>query len=273
MIINSLKLTYETNKEKNLLFVRNLLKEKLQYFVLNFIYNSSYGKDFLFKGGTCLRFCFNLPRLSEDLDFDVGNYRQFSFQKFTDDLEKYFISKLKYKDLKIRISGRNKIIYLQFPVLKRIGIPIDKTKDSENVLFVRIDLSPIKGRFFKEMLSLQSTDNFSFLIKHYSLPDLFAGKIAAILQRETWEGQVKIPRFKGRDFFDYFWLKQKGVKPNYKYLSSLISEDSKKAIENQIKKKIEKASQRRKELERDLQPFFIEQSFVKNFIQNLEKLS
>ena len=151
MITNALKLTYETNKEKNSLFIRNLLKERLQYFVLNFIYNSSYGKNFIFKGGTCLKFCFGLPRLSEDLDFDVNNYRQFSLQKFTSDLKKYFISKLKYEDLKIKISGKNKIIYLQFPILKKIGFPADKTKDSANILFVRIDLSSVKGRFFKEI--------------------------------------------------------------------------------------------------------------------------
>lgn len=44
-------------------------KEYLQYIFLNAI--SKYGKDFVFKGGTCLRICYGLERASEDLDFST----------------------------------------------------------------------------------------------------------------------------------------------------------------------------------------------------------
>jgi hypothetical protein len=48
MILDALQLTLDRNKEKSPLFLRNLLKEQLQQYVLNFVYNSSYAERFLF---------------------------------------------------------------------------------------------------------------------------------------------------------------------------------------------------------------------------------
>jgi len=50
--------------------ILNFLKEYIQYLVLNLIYNHKDFKKLVFKGGSCLRVCYVLPRLSEDLDFD-----------------------------------------------------------------------------------------------------------------------------------------------------------------------------------------------------------
>jgi predicted nucleotidyltransferase component of viral defense system len=183
MIVEELKFVFDKNKDKNALYLRNLLKEQLQYYVLNFIYNSLYGEKFLFKGGTCLRFCFDLPRLSEDLDFDVKDFSSFDYQIFIKDLKEYFVSKLKYKDFEVKVSGKNRLIYLKFPILKKIGFPLEKEKPSENILFLRIDLSEVLGKNFKEEISLKSTWDFSFLIKRYSLSDIFSGKLASILSR------------------------------------------------------------------------------------------
>jgi len=42
-------------------------KEYLQYIFLNSLFKRS--RDFIFKGGTALKICFDLERASEDLDF------------------------------------------------------------------------------------------------------------------------------------------------------------------------------------------------------------
>lgn len=272
MIINALRSVYQQNQDKHPLLLRNLLKEQLQYWVLNFIYNSDQTEKFLFKGETCLRFCFGLPRLSEDLDFDVEDFNQFSFEKFRDDLGFYFKTKLKYEDFEIKIAGKNEIIYLRFPILRKIGFPVEEKKPSEDILFLRIDLAPIRGQFFKKEISLKSTADFSFLIRRYSLADLFANKIAAILTRETLDGKKQQPRFKGRDYFDLFWFCQKGVKLNYHYLLSLTGLSSRKEVEQKIQEKLEEAKRRKKDLELDLLPFFENQNFVRDFVENLEKL-
>ena len=71
MIIQRLKQQVDNYKQcTNGLFVRSALKEVLQDYVLNFVYNNKTYKDLIFTGGTCLRKVYGLPRLSEDLDFD-----------------------------------------------------------------------------------------------------------------------------------------------------------------------------------------------------------
>lgn len=273
MIEDSLKLVFEKNRDKSLLFLRNLLKEQLQYFVLNYIYNSVYADQFLFKGGTVLRFCFDLPRLSEDLDFDVKDYKNFDFDKFTSEIKKYFIYRLQYKDIEIKISGRNKIIYLKFPILKKIGFPIRSERPTENDLFLRIDLAPIKGENFKEDISLKSSFDFSFIIKRYSIEDIFVGKIAAILSREAFEGKLKKPRFKGRDYFDVFWLSEKGIKPNLDYLTTIVPIKKKQELKKALEKKFKEALKKKEILKEDLLPFFSESKFVEDFMVNLELFS
>lgn len=272
MIIDNLKNVIDKNNDKNSLYLRNLLKEQLQNYLLNYIYNSEYGEKFIFKGGTCLRFCFELPRLSEDLDFDVEDFIDFSFDKFTGDLKNYFSTKLKYNDLGIQISGKNKIIYLKFPILDKIGFPINKDKPSENILFVRIDLNDLIGKYYSKEISLKSTSDFSFIIKRYSLSDIFAGKLAAVLLREGWEGKEKKARFKGRDYFDICWLMEKKIKPNLPYLKSLIEVKSDKELIGLLKEKFQIAMSKKLILKEDLQSFLPEKVFIDNYINNLDNL-
>lgn len=268
MIIDNLRLILSQNKGRNSLYVRNLLKEQLQYYVLNFIYNSLYGERFIFKGGTCLRFCFNLPRLSEDLDFDVKNYREFNQKELVLSLVKYFQEKLLVKEIDYKISGKNKIIYLKFPLHQFF----EEGEYFSQVLYVRIDTAPLETNFFKEEISLKSTTDFSFIIKRYSLPDIFAGKIVAVLTREKWEGKEKQPRFKGRDYFDIFWLKEKGFSPNFAYLFDVLKiQDRKKAVDL-LEKKLNEASKRLVELKNDLLPFIEQQNFIDSFIKNFDLL-
>ena len=163
MLINDLNSIINSNTNTNPLYMRNLLKEALQTYTLNFIYTSKWGQNFLFKGGTCLRYCFELPRLSEDLDFDLKNYNNLDQTSFLTDLENYFKKTQQISKFSYRIAGNDRQIFLQFPIL---GEP--------KLLFLRLDLAPIDSKIYTEELSLKTSLNFSFLMKRYSLPDLFA---------------------------------------------------------------------------------------------------
>src|SRR3989344_2490892 len=72
MIKQILKTIIQEKKAQGLseTLIRNYLKEYIQYLILNLIYNQRKFKRLVFKGGSCLRICFDLPRLSEDIDFD-----------------------------------------------------------------------------------------------------------------------------------------------------------------------------------------------------------
>ena len=119
MVIQNLK-SVITKKQglRNRDFLRNLLKEELQVYVLNFIYSSGVYRNLIFTGGTCLRKFYGLPRISEDLDFDLES-ESFDFDVFQKDLEKYFYKELQYKTLSLRL--KNETLFLKFPVLKEIG--------------------------------------------------------------------------------------------------------------------------------------------------------
>ena len=71
------------------LYRRVLLKEYIQILSLDFIYSHDDYKSLIFYGGTCLVHCFDLPRLSEDLDF-VDAKKQIDLDIFAKDLESFF---------------------------------------------------------------------------------------------------------------------------------------------------------------------------------------
>ena len=67
---------------------RILLKEALQAYVLDFLYNHPIYRRLNFYGGTCLHVVYGLNRLSEDLDFD--NSQGIDLSDLADDLVALF---------------------------------------------------------------------------------------------------------------------------------------------------------------------------------------
>lgn len=267
MLLDDLKIAFFQNRDKNPVFLRNILKEIIQYYILDFISKSTYTEYFLFKGGTCLRICFDLPRLSEDLDFDIENIKSFKIEKFLTELRSYFIKTWQFTNFTIKLAGNRKTIYLKFPILKDIGIEIKRNET--NILFVRLDLSEAIGRKYKTEISIKSIRSFSFLIKRYSLSDLFAGKISAILTRETMEEKTRKERFKGRDFYDLIWFLEKKTEPNWKFLREITGFTKEEAIKK-LTIKIEKVKPSL--LKTDLTPFFEDTNFVENFCTSFQEL-
>ena len=249
------------------LFLRNLLKESLQYYVLDYVYSSAWGSSFLFKGGTCLRFCFGLPRLSEDLDFDIKNYKEFNLKKFCQSLSDYFIKKLQFKEFGLKVAKNNQQVYLKFPLMDQLGL---KENNSESpILFLRLDLNPVDSNIYQEEISLITDDDFNFIIKRYALTDLFASKLAAILERTFKKGKGDIITFKGRDYFDLIWFLQKNIKPNFLRLENITG-----VKKNQLIKKIDnKVNQINLDyLKEDLLPLFRKRDFVNSFCNSFSEL-
>src|SRR5690606_6871386 len=55
-----------------------------------------------------------------------------------------------------------------------------------------------------------------FQVKTMPMPDLFAGKLHAVLAR-AWKTRVK-----GRDFYDYLWYIGQSVRPNLEHLQERL---------------------------------------------------
>lgn len=50
----------------------NIMREYLQHLFLSYFYQQPQGSEIYFKGGTALRFVYQSPRFSEDLDFSTN---------------------------------------------------------------------------------------------------------------------------------------------------------------------------------------------------------
>lgn len=251
--------------KKTDLYIRSLLKEYLQTYILNFIYlNSKYNKIFVFTGGTCLRRCFGLNRLSEDLDFDLE--KSIDTEVFRNELFDYFKQTYLYNDLDISILQRGKQILIKFPVLKSLGLASDSESD---LLYVKIDLSPIVSPIYKKYTTLSSVNNFNYIITHYDLPSLMANKIVTILTRSRFQGKDNMEIIKGRDYFDLLWFLEKKVTPNLPRINSLLNKKlNLLEIVNLIDSKVESAvTSLKQEMQRDLTPFIDNSGILNGYIE------
>lgn len=67
---------------------RGILREYLQVIILHSIYKYNLGRSMFFMGGTALRFFYNMPRFSEDLDFDTPDLNFENFKKILTEIKK-----------------------------------------------------------------------------------------------------------------------------------------------------------------------------------------
>jgi hypothetical protein len=220
MIIDELQHIVLQSKQNKLsdLYIRSLLKEYLQVYILNFIYtHKKYSSTFIFTGGTCLRHCFNLNRLSEDLDFDITE--QIDTALVTKEIEKYFNITHLYTDIKIHLLQKGRQILCKFPVLHTLNLANESESD---LLYVKVDITPISSDIYNTNTTLKSLYGFNYLVTHYDLPSLMSGKITAILTRNRMVGKENIPIVKGRDFFDLLWYLEQKIVPNLDRVNSIL---------------------------------------------------
>ncbi len=259
----------EKLKNSSPLYIRSSLKEYLQVLVLEYIYTSAdYKSKFIFTGGTCLRHVFGLERLSEDLDFDaLGDV---DVESLVEDLGKYFKEKLFYKDIKISIKQQGRQVLLKFPVLQKLGLA---TKSESDLLYIKMDIAEVVGSSFETEKTSKNVFGSNFVILHYDLPSLFAGKITAILTRNLFEGRENREILKGRDFFDLLWYLKKDIKPNLVLLQERLGE---KITEVELKKRLfEKVrlatTKFKQDFKNDLAPFIVSSSFVEDYVENFSE--
>lgn len=103
MIEEQLSAIITNNRGLNPMVLRTKLKEVLQDSILEFVYNHAAYRAFLFTGGTCLHRLYGLPRLSEDLDFDVED--TVDPHTFAADAQSYIQRSLHYSPVRVKVSG------------------------------------------------------------------------------------------------------------------------------------------------------------------------
>lgn len=204
----------EENKESPDLFKRNVVKEYLQVLALLFIYSDEDCQNLIFYGGSCLRHCFDLPRLSEDLDF-IDLKKKVDLEKLGAGLKIFFKKEI---NVEPNIKIQKFRIYLKFPIL--YDLKLARVPES-NLLNIKIEV--YKEFDFCHDYKVEIIPLFKFgssvLVKTLDMSSLMATKINAILRRK-WEKTDKkgnvLATVKGRDYFDLMWYLGKNISPNLK---------------------------------------------------------
>ena len=255
----------QDSPSRNNLFKRNLLKEYLQIVVLDFIYSHPVYSQLLFYGGSALAHCFDLQRLSEDLDF-IDESKKIKVSELAKDLENYFTTRT---DLPVKATVQKFRIYLKFPILRELGISGRAESDD---LFLKVE---VYSEF--DFCEHYTTDirpvfkyNRSVLIKTLDPATLMSTKIRAILYRK-WEKTDKqgktIVKVKGRDYFDLLWYLQKGIKPNLDCIEDINTMDELKEKLLSIISRIDSQS-----ILLDLEALIADANFVNNLSRNMKAI-
>jgi hypothetical protein len=210
----------EQYQPKKRIEAESALREIMQDVALAGLNRSGFFEKAAFYGGTALRIFHGLDRYSEDLDFSLLAINP-SFS-----LEPYFEGMLQeFEAVGMKISVQEKIktkatnidsaflktetIWKEL-VLEKMIPQLGLDLSPRIKIKIEVDTNPPLGFETEEKLLLRP---YSFYVKCFTLPHLFAGKMHALLFRQ-WKQRVK-----GRDWYDLEWYIKKGVPLNLSHFA------------------------------------------------------
>ena len=185
----------------------NALREILQEVALLGLWRSKFFEKGAFYGGTALRILYGLDRFSEDIDFsllepldafELTSYttflqkeiKGFGFEVHVERIDKAIQTPVQSAFLKA--NTRNQLLTIETGEDILHEVP----KGQNLKIKLEVDSDPPPGFATHTRYLLQP---IPFSVRAFVLPDLFAGKMHAILCRR-WKSRVK-----GRDWYDLVW--------------------------------------------------------------------
>jgi predicted nucleotidyltransferase component of viral defense system len=200
-----------TDKER-----RNATYEVMQQITLSGLYRGGFFDKAAFYGGTCLRIFHRLDRWSEDMDFSLL-IPDASFK-----LEDYFpfiVDAFSTLGREVVITKKDKRNFgkVESAFLKDETEVYDVVFRTEKSLKIKIEVDtqpPLKFQTEQKLL----LHPFSFMTRCFTLPDLYAGKMHALVFR-VWKNRVK-----GRDWYDFEWYVKNGIQLNFTHLQERARE-------------------------------------------------
>jgi hypothetical protein len=191
----------------------NVMREYMQAFVLRCLHESEAFSRLAFVGGTALRFLENLPRYSEDLDFSLLDARGYAPQRWLKKVKAElelagFACSMRWNDRKtvntawIGLAG----------LLHQAGLA--SRQERKLSIKLEIDTRPPEGAGVARTVIHR---HLTFVVCHYDLRSLMAGKVHALWVR---------PYPKGRDWFDLIWYRahRPPIEPNIRMLQNALDQ-------------------------------------------------
>lgn len=241
----------EKNYPDNLrVFKRFILREYLQYKLLQIIFDSKYAHQLIFLGGTCLRIVHGNTRFSEDLDFDNFQLKEDIFEDISNIIKKQLGQEGYSVEMRTVYKGAYHC-YIRFPgLLYQEGL----SGHLEEKILIQLDTEPQHFKFEPEKYILNRFDVFTQIFIT-PLNILLAQKFYAILNRD---------RNKGRDFYDVIFILSKIDSPDYDYLNGKVNISNAKDLKDRIAEKCDKIDM--KEMANDVRPFLFDPSDAKKVV-------
>lgn len=178
---------------------RGVIREFLQSKFISILYGFSKATKLSFVGGTSLRLLRDLPRFSEDLDFDNLGLSGDEIGVLVSDVVKRFDSEGIKTELKTSIKEYKTYFELRFPdLLHQLGI---STNPKEKVM-IKVDYANLwKGQVTEGVLF----NRYGFIasVLTNTMDQLLVQKLTAYAKR---------PRTQARDLYDIVWLYSQGAR-------------------------------------------------------------
>lgn len=230
-------------------FKRNILREYLQYKILEIIFNSRLAPKLSFLGGTALRIVHENNRFSEDLDFDNFKLGEDDFLLLTKEIQ----TGLQREGYNVEIRNVLKRAFHCYIKLPQVLFDNAVSDLKHEKILIQVDTEPHDFTYSPDKVFLNKFDVFTQI--SVTPPDiLLAQKIYALLNRK---------RAKGRDFYDVIFLLQK-TKPNYDYLKQKTGLADSQVLKEKVLDHVKGLNL--KELAKDVEPFLFQPSDSKKII-------
>lgn len=221
-------------------FKRNILREYLQYKILQIIFESDYSAKLSFMGGTCLRVIFGTNRFSEDLDFDNFGLTGKDF----DVLSELVLKQLEAEGYLVEIRVVHKGAFHCYIRIPKLLFDNRLSGYQEEKILIQLDTEIQKIEYKPDSFIL---NKFDIISRIFYTPKniLLSQKIWAILNRKT---------AKGRDFYDTMFLFSI-TGPDYSYLEIKAGIKDIKQLKEKLEAKVRTIDF--KQLKKDVSPFLI----------------
>lgn len=190
---------------------RNAIFEVNQQIILAGLYSGGFFENAAFYGGTCLRIFHGLQRFSEDMDFSLlAHDDNFDFTKYFQPIIDLFA--MVGREVEIKKKDKGSFGKVESAFLKDNTDVYDVTFSTEKSIKIKIEVDTCPPLNFatEQKLLLQP---HSFMTRCYTLPNLFAGKMHALVYR-SWKNRVK-----GRDWYDFEWYIRNNVPLDFNHLA------------------------------------------------------
>ena len=227
-------------------FERAILREYLQYKILQAVFDSNHASKLAFLGGTALRIIYGNNRFSEDIVLDNFGLSWPEFEQVIQKVKRF----MELEGFEVEIRKVAKDAYrccLKIPaLLYEQGLsPLQGEK-----MLIQVDTT-VQGYVYKPATILINKFDVFAEIRVTPLDILMSQKIYTAVNRK---------RPKGRDFYDITFLSSR-TKPDMGFLNQKLGVDTAESLRKEISARITEYDF--KNLSDDVSPFVVNQEDIK----------